>query len=279
MIGHDSASARVVAWQLEGLGRYGISPLPCSDPCCDGSAITAKRSLPHILTFIRILDMNKRSLKDLLFEQVARIGKAASSPKRLEMLELLAQGEKSVDALARELSIEVKLASAHLKALKDARLVLTRKEGTFVFYRLAGPDVGTLWVSLRECAQERLVELQVALDGMANAHDKLASIDRRTLLKQARDGDVVVIDVRPRVEFAAGHLPFARSMPLDEVGRRIAELPKGKEIVAYCRGPFCLFADEAAKLLTAKRFKVSKLSDGVAEWQAAGMPIEKEGPT
>lgn len=223
--------------------------------------------------------MDKRSLKNLLFEQVARIGKAASSPKRLEMLDLLAQGERSVEGLARELSIEVKLASAHLKALKEARLVENRKEGTFVFYRLAGPDVGALWVALRECAQERLVELQVALDGMANAPDKLASVDRRTLLKQARNGDVVVIDVRPRIEFDTAHLPFARSMPLDEIDKRIAELPKGKEIVAYCRGPFCLFAEEAAKLLAAKRFKVSKLSDGVTEWQAAGMPIEQGAST
>jgi rhodanese-related sulfurtransferase len=217
--------------------------------------------------------MNHRTLKNFLYEQAARIGKASSSPKRLEMLELLAQGEKSVEALARELSIEIKLTSAHLKALKEARLVSTRKEGTFVFYRLASPDVAAFWVSLRECAQKHLVELQVALDGMASAPDKLDSIDRQKLLEQAAKGEVVIIDTRPQAEFDAGHLPFARSMPLDEIGRRISELPKGKEIVAYCRGPFCLFAEEAAKLLSASRFKVSRLADGVAEWRAAGMPL------
>lgn len=218
--------------------------------------------------------MEKRTLKDLLYEQVARIGKATASPKRLEVLELLAQGEKSVEVLAGELSIEIKLASAHLKVLKEARLVAARKEGKFVFYRLSGPDVAGLWVHLREVAQEHLVELRVALDTMASAPDKLASLDRKQLMAQAKRGEVVVIDVRPLAEFEQGHLPYARSMPVAEISQRIAELPKGIEIVAYCRGPFCLFAEEAVALLKAKKRKVSKLLDGVAEWQAAGMPLE-----
>ena len=218
--------------------------------------------------------MKKRTVKDLLYEQVARIGKAMSSPKRLELLEVLAQGEKSVEALAGELSIEIKLTSAHLKVLKESRLVATRKDGKFVFYRLAGPDVANLWVSMRESAEEHLVELRVALDGIANAPDKLESVSRKQLIEQARKGDIVVIDVRPQAEYEAGHLPFARSMPLDEIGKRIAELPKDKEIVAYCRGPFCLFAEEAAKLIASKGRKVSKLLDGVAEWRSAGMPLE-----
>jgi DNA-binding transcriptional ArsR family regulator/rhodanese-related sulfurtransferase len=223
--------------------------------------------------------MNKRALKDILYEQVARIGKATSSPKRLELLELLAQGEKSVEALATELSIEIKLASAHLKVLKEARLVAPRKEGKFVFYRLSGPDVAALWVSMREVAQEHLVELRVALDEMASAPDKLASITRKQLMDQAKRGEIIVIDVRPRAEFNQAHLPFARSMPLDEIEQRIAELPEGAEIVAYCRGPFCLFADEAAKLFKSKNRKVSKLLDGVAEWKSAGMPlVSKESP-
>lgn len=218
--------------------------------------------------------MKKRTVKDLLYEQVARIGKAMSSPKRLELLEVLAQGEKSVEALAGELSIEIKLTSAHLKVLKESRLVATRKDGKFVFYRLAGPDVANLWVSMRESAEEHLVELRVALDGIANAPDKLESVSRKQLIEQARKGDIVMIDVRPQAEYEAGHLPFARSMPLDEIGKRIAELPKDKEIVAYCRGPFCLFAEEAAKLIASKGRKVSKLLDGVAEWRSAGMPLE-----
>lgn len=218
--------------------------------------------------------MKKRTVKDLLYEHVARIGKAMSSPKRLELLEVLAQGEKSVEALAGELSIEIKLTSAHLKVLKESRLVATRKDGKFVFYRLAGPDVANLWVSMRESAEEHLIELRVALDGIANAPDKLKSVSRKQLIEQARKGDIVMIDVRPQAEYEAGHLPFARSMPLDEIGKRIAELPKDKEIVAYCRGPFCLFAEEAAKLIASKGRRVSKLLDGVAEWRSAGMPLE-----
>ena len=223
--------------------------------------------------------MKKRMLKDLLYEQVARIGKATSSPKRLELLALLAQGEKSVEVLADELSIEIKLASAHLKVLKEARLVATRKEGKFVFYRLTGQDVASLWVSMREVAQEHLVELRVALDEMASAPDKLAGVSRKQLMDQAKRGEAIVIDVRPRAEFDQAHLPFARSMPLDEIAQRIAELPKSAEIVAYCRGPFCLFAEEAAQLLKAKGRKVSKLLDGVAEWRAAGMTLESKETT
>ncbi len=218
--------------------------------------------------------MNKRTLKDLLYEQVARIGKATSSPKRLEVLELLAQGEKSVEVLADELSIAIKLASAHLKVLREARLVAARKDGKFVYYRLTGQDVGDLWVVMREVAQEHLVELRVALDEMASAPDKLASCSRKQIMEQAKRGEIIVIDVRPRAEFDHAHLPFARSMPLDEIAQRIAELPKNTEIVAYCRGPFCLFAEEAAQLLKAKGRKVCKLLDGVAEWKSAGMPLE-----
>jgi rhodanese-related sulfurtransferase len=223
--------------------------------------------------------MEKRTIKDLLYEQVARIGKATSSPKRLELLELLAQGEKSVEALAFELSIEIKLASAHLKVLREARLVASRKEGKFVHYRLSGSDVAGLWVSMREVAQEHLVELRVALDHIASAPDKLASVSRKQLMEQAKRGEIIVIDVRPRAEFDQAHLPYARSMPLDEIAQRLAELSKGAEIVAYCRGPFCLFAEEAAQLLKTRGRKVSKLLDGVAEWTSAGMPLETKETT
>ncbi len=219
---------------------------------------------------------DKRTLKDILYEHVARIGRATSSPKRLELLELLAQGEKSVEALADQLSIEVKLASAHLKVLREARLVASRKEGKFVHYRLSGSDVAALWVSMREVAQAHLVELQVALDQIASAPDKLASVSRQQLMEQAKRGEIVVIDVRPRAEFEQAHLPYARSMPLNEIEQRIAELPVGVEIVAYCRGPFCLFSEEAVQLLKAKGHKVSKLLDGVAEWQSAGMSLTTE---
>lgn len=219
--------------------------------------------------------MNNRQLKDLLYEQVARIGKALGSPKRLELLEMLAQGEKSVDALAAELSIDIKLASAHLKALRDARLVTSRREGKFIHYRLTGPDVAGLGVMLREVAEEHLLELRLALDQMAANPGQLAPVDREALMAQAQRGEVVVIDVRPSDEYAVAHLPFARSMPLAEVEQHLASLPRDKEIVAYCRGPFCLLSDEAVALLQARGYRARKVSDGVSEWQAAGLPLER----
>jgi len=218
--------------------------------------------------------MEQRLLKDLLYEQVARIGKAVSSPKRLELLELLAQGEKTVETLAGELAVDVKLTSAHLKALKEARLVASRRDGKFVIYRLSGQDVARLWVMLREVAEEHLVELRVALGQMVSDPSRLAAVGRQALLERAQRGEIVVIDVRPQNEYETAHLPFARSMPVAELERRLTELPLDKEIVAYCRGPFCLLSDEAVALLAAKGYRVRKILDGVSEWEAAGLPVE-----
>lgn len=217
--------------------------------------------------------MKRSQTKDLLYEQVARIGKAVSSPKRLEILEVLAQGEKTVEALGAELDIDIKLASAHLKALREARLVDTTRAGKYIYYRLSGPDVANLWVQLREVAEEHLVELRLAVDRMIAQPEKLASVDGASLMERARRGEVVVIDVRPQEEFEAGHLPFARSMPLAELEQRLSELPRRANIVAYCRGPFCMLADEALKLLRAKGYKAHKILAGVCEWQAAGLPL------
>ena len=218
--------------------------------------------------------MNKRLLKDLLYEQVARIGKAASSPKRLEILELLAQGEKTVESLASELSADIKLTSAHLRVLKEARLVTFRREGKYIIYQLAGSDVAGLWVSLRQVAEEHLLELKMALGQMVADPAKLSAVSREVLLEQAKRGEVFVIDVRPRNEYETAHLPFARSMPVAEIEKRLAELPSDLEIVAYCRGPFCLLSDEAVALLAAKGYRVRKILDGGSEWQAAGLPVE-----
>ena len=218
--------------------------------------------------------MNKRTIKNLLYEQVARVGSALSSPKRLELLEILAQGEKTVEALAQELSVDIKLASAHLKALKMARLVTSQRQGKYQVYRLSGHDVADLWVQLRQVAEEHVLELRLALNQMVTHPQQLAPMTRETLLAQARRGEVVVIDVRPRQEYDEAHLPFARSMPVAELKRRINELPKGKEIVAYCRGPFCLLSDEAMQILIAQGRRVRKLTDGVNEWRAAGLPLE-----
>ena len=217
--------------------------------------------------------MNKRQLKDMLYEQVARVGKAVSSPKRLELLELLAQGEKSVDQLAGEISAGIKLTSAHLKALKAANLIIARREGKYIMYRLTAPDVARLWVNLRQVAENHLLELQRALQQLVKDPAQLASMSRETLLEQARRGEVVVLDVRPQAEYETAHLPFARSMPVAEIELRLAELPNNKEIVAYCRGPFCLLSDEAVTLLAARGYAVRKISDGVSEWQAAGLPV------
>ncbi|MCK9514456.1 MAG: metalloregulator ArsR/SmtB family transcription factor [Ottowia sp.] len=213
--------------------------------------------------------------KTHLYEQVARIGKALASPKRLELIELLAQGEKTVETLAAQAGMNIRLASAHLRVLREARLVQTRREGKFVHYRLSGPDVAHLWLNVRQVAEEHLVELRVAINQMAATADMLSPESRVSLLAKAQKGDVVVIDVRPAAEYAAGHLPHARSMPLAELQKRLAELPTDKRIVAYCRGPFCLMSDEAVRLLRWRGYMAHKIADGVTEWLAGGLPIER----
>ncbi|MBK6854337.1 MAG: metalloregulator ArsR/SmtB family transcription factor [Burkholderiales bacterium] len=217
--------------------------------------------------------MDNRTLKDLLYEQVARVGKALASPKRLEILEMLAQGEKAVETIAGEVAIDVKLTSAHLKALKEARLVQVRRDGKRMIYRLSGADVAQLGVTLRQVAEEHLVELQLALQHMVEQADQLVQLGRDELLAQARRGEVVVLDVRPLDEYDTAHLPYARSMPLAELAQRLAELPRDVDLVAYCRGPFCLMSDAAVKLLREHGFRARKTADGVSEWQAAGLPV------
>ena len=216
-----------------------------------------------------------RQLKNLLYEQVSRIGKALASPKRLELIELLCQCEKSVETLARDADISVKLASAHLKALREAQLVQTRKDGKHVHYRLADESVAGLWVTLRSVAEERLLDLQMALRSLLIAGAGLERVDRTAILKRAKQGETVVIDVRPEVEFKAGHLPYARSLPLAELKKRLKHLPKDKPVVAYCRGPFCMMAKDAVSLLKKHGYRASRLEDGIAEWRARGLPIEQ----
>jgi len=215
-----------------------------------------------------------REIKNHLYEQVARIGKAVASPKRLELIELLCQGEKTVETLAAQADISVKLTSAHLKELRQARLVDTSRDGKYVVYRLASHSVADLWVSLRTQAQERLVELQLALNGIVDHQDALQGMDQATLLKKATSGEVLILDVRPQEEYDTAHLPHARSMPVSELKKRLAELPKDVPIVAYCRGPFCLMARDAVALLRKKGHRALHLSDGVAEWRARGLPVE-----
>ncbi|MFH2140365.1 MAG: metalloregulator ArsR/SmtB family transcription factor [Pseudomonadota bacterium] len=207
-----------------------------------------------------------RKIKDLLYEQVARIGKVFSSPKRLELIELLCQGEKTVENLAREASISVKLTSSHLRELRMAQLVETERQGKNILYRLANKSVADLWVQVHTLAEDRLVDLQLALQKIATQpHDLIAS-DRDSLLKAARKGEVVVLDVRPSEEYLNAHLPFARSIPLEELRQRLSELPKDRSIVAYCRGPYCLMAKDAVDLLKKEGYSAIHLREGVAEW-------------
>ena len=212
---------------------------------------------------------NGRQIKDALYEQVARMGKAVSSPKRLELIEILCQGEKTVEKLAGEASISLKLASAHLRELREARLVDTRRKGKNIHYRLADRHVADFWVMLHTLAEHRLVELQRAFEQIAASPGELVPSDRESLMKAARKGEVVVLDVRPVEEYLNAHLPFARSIPLGELKNRLDELPHDRPIVAYCRGPFCLMAKAAAELLKREGYRAQHLREGVAEWNAA----------
>lgn len=212
-------------------------------------------------------------VKRTLNEQFARIAKAVAHPKRVEILDLLAQGERSVDAIAASTGLGVTTASAHLQALRRARLVETRRAGTRVFYRLGGPDVTELVGALRNAAAARLAEVAQLEHDYFLARDELEPIGRDDLLARARDGDVVVVDVRPTVEYDAGHIPGALSIPLDQLEARLGELPANREVVAYCRGPYCVLAPEAVVALRAHGRRARRLADGLPEWRLAGLPI------
>jgi rhodanese-related sulfurtransferase/predicted transcriptional regulator len=218
--------------------------------------------------------MSDRQVKNVLYGQVARIGKAVCSPKRLELIELLCQGEKPVERLAAEAGISLKLASAHLKELRLAHLVEARKEGKNVYYRLTSESVADFWVAIRSLAEDRLLELRASLAKLSEHAHELTPMSRKELLARAKKGEVMVLDVRPPSEYASGHLPYAQSMPLDELKKRLSDLPRDKPVVAYCRGPFCLMAVEAVELLNAQGFQAIRLEDGVAEWRAQGLPVE-----
>lgn len=222
------------------------------------------------------MSKSSRNTKDRLYMQVARMGKAISSPKRLELIEILSQGEKTVEQLAEDAEISVKLTSAHLKALREAHLVEAERQGKYVVYRLSSLAVGDFWVAVRALAEDRLVELQVALSQLAAHSEELSPLQPEELLQRAARGEVTVIDVRPREEFEAGHLPHAQSMPLTELRARIKELPRKKPVVAYCRGPFCLWGKEAVSLLREQGIPAMRLQNGVPEWRAAGFEIETE---
>lgn len=215
------------------------------------------------------------SLKQDLNEQLALIAQGLASPQRLEMLEYLAQTERSVDELSQLVGLTVANTSRHLQVLKQAAMVVVRREGKRRFYRLTGDDVVTLVSSLRNTAEIHLAEVDRLMHSFITQKDSLEAISAEELLERAQQGEVTVLDIRPEKEFAAGHLPNAINIPPDEVAQRIGELDRCQTIVAYCRGPYCLLSYDAVKLLQEKGFNAQRLEDGFPEWQAAGHPIQK----
>ncbi|MFZ5511565.1 MAG: ArsR/SmtB family transcription factor [Pseudomonadota bacterium] len=218
--------------------------------------------------------MSTQTFKRALFEQFARIGKALASGLRLEILELLAQGERSVDSLARALGQPVANVSQHLQQLRQAGLVAARKEGQFVIYRIAGDQVVYLLKSLQAVGEANLAEVERMVGSYLATKDNLEPVPATELLERARKGLVTVLDVRPAVEYQAGHIPGAINVPLEELENRLSELPRSKEIVAYCRGPYCMLAFEAVAKLRAKGRKARRLQDGLPEWRLRGLPVE-----
>ena len=215
-----------------------------------------------------------RAYKDSIYEQLARIGKAVASPRRLELLDLLAQGPRTVEVLAREAGLGVANTSQHLGALRGAELVTAERQGVFVTYRLASGEVADFFRALRQLAESRLAEIERLTRDFLEARGVLEPVDRETLLDRVRRGEVTVLDVRPSEEYGAGHIPGALSVPLAGLEQRLADLPRDREIVAYCRGPYCVLAPEALTVLRASGFPARRLEDGFPEWRLAGMPVE-----
>jgi len=215
-----------------------------------------------------------RAAKQALFDGFARVGKALASGRRMELLDVLANGERTVEGLARQLGLSVANASQHLQVLRQAGLVATRRDGNSIHYRLATAEVFELWRALRTLASSRLAEVERLAAAYLGARDQLEPITRQELARRLQEGDeLVVLDVRPAEEHAGGHLPGAVSIPVAELRRRLAELPRDREIVAYCRGPFCAFAHEAIEVLTDAGLTARRLEDGLPEWAAAGLPV------
>jgi rhodanese-related sulfurtransferase len=220
-----------------------------------------------------------REFKDRLFEQFARIGKALASPKRLEIVDLLAQGERTVEEIASETAMPVANTSQHLQALKGARMVESRREGLYAYYRLADEGVFLTWQAVRTLGETHLAEVDRVVETYLEDRGALEAVGATELMERLSDGSVVVLDTRPAEEYRAGHIPGALSVPVDDLEAILQTLPKDKEIVAYCRGPYCVFSDEVVRALNARGYQASRLTEGFPEWRAAGYPVESEIPT
>lgn len=216
---------------------------------------------------------SSRQFKDSIYEQFARVGKAVSAPKRIELLDLLCQGPRTVEMLAQQAAISVANASQHLQILRAARLVDTEKKGLYVEYRLADEQVGEFFRSLRGLAESRLAEVEQVTRAFLSERGEMEVVDGDELLRRARKGEVTVVDVRPIEEYRAGHIPGALSIPLPELKARLKDLPKNREIVAYCRGPYCVMAIEAVDLLRRKGYRAHRMEQGVMEWRARGWRV------
>jgi rhodanese-related sulfurtransferase/DNA-binding transcriptional ArsR family regulator len=217
--------------------------------------------------------MAHRELKDPLYAQFALIGQAVASPVRLELLDLLAQGEKTVESLAEQSTAGIKNVSAHLRVLRQARLVETRREGTYVYYRLADQDVSRFVRELQGLGRRRLAEVEQVARQFIDDRDEMAAVTLPELKKLVQSGEVTVIDVRPRDEYEAGHIAGAVSVPVAELKRRLRELPKRREIIAYCRGPYCVFSLEAVTALRKAGFRARRAEEGLPAWRDAGLPV------
>jgi rhodanese-related sulfurtransferase len=217
---------------------------------------------------------DKRAFKDAIYEQLARIGKSVASPTRLELLDLLCQGPRSVEALAQETNQSVANVSQHLQILRAARLVDAQKDGFYTVYRIADEHVATFFLALRGLAEARLDEIAHVTRSFFEERDTMEPVDRDVLVERVRRGEVTVLDVRPVEEFRAGHIPGAVSIPVTELKRLLTSLPKHRDVVAYCRGPYCVFAVEAVKVLRANGFTAHRMEEGIPEWRARGLPVE-----
>jgi rhodanese-related sulfurtransferase/DNA-binding transcriptional ArsR family regulator len=215
-----------------------------------------------------------RLFKDKLFEQFARVGKALANPHRLEILDLLAQGERTVEDLAREAGMSVANTSRHLQELRAARLVEVRREGLYGYYRLADERVFAAWRAIRDLGEARLAEIDRLVGSYLTDRDSLEAVCAEELLAKMREEGVEVLDVRPEDEYRAGHIPGARSVPVERMEAYLEEIPRDREVVAYCRGPYCVFSDEAVALLMSRGYRVRRLREGLPDWRAAGLPVE-----
>lgn len=217
--------------------------------------------------------MGDRAAKDALFDGLAEVAKALASGRRAEIVDLLAQGERSVDEIADEIGQSVANTSHHLRAMARAGLLTTRRDGTRVFYALAGERVAALWAALRDVAAEHVAGVERLARAYLGDREGLEAISRKELASRLRRGDVTVLDVRPGPEFRAGHIAGARSVPVAELRRSLRSLPKDVDVVAYCRGPYCVYADDAVRALERRGYRARRLEDGFPEWKHAGLPV------